>query len=68
MSEHATVPIGQLSPDRRWRWDGTDWAPAESTVAPHPPPAWASLKLRSEATWWTAVAALLVGFVADQAL
>ena len=68
MSEDAAVQIGQLSPDRRWRWDGTEWAPIHSTATPHPPPAWASFRVRAEASWWTFGAALLLGFVADQAL
>ena len=25
MSDDAATHIGQLSPDRRWRWDGTAW-------------------------------------------
>lgn len=63
MSEGASTYIGQLSPDRRWRWDGTAWTPVD---VPLPP--WASLKLRSQATWMAVGAALLVGLLADQAL
>ena len=52
--------VGQLSPDGRWRWDGTAWQP----VIPSPP--WLSTSLRSSATWTTVAAVLLVGVLADQ--
>lgn len=64
MPEDAAT-IGQLSPDRRWRWDGTAWT---ATGSPQALTArWASLKLRNPATWTAVVAALLVGLIADQA-
>ena len=67
MSDDAAAQIGRLSADRRWRWDGTNWLPT-ADVATTPVPAWMSLKLRSQATWMTVVAALMVGLIADQFL
>jgi hypothetical protein len=55
--------VGQLSPDGRWRWDGTAW---RAVAAPLPP--WASLKLRAGATWAAVAFAFLIGLFADQAL
>jgi hypothetical protein len=60
--------IGRLSADKRWRWDGTTWRPAADDAIPVPVPAWMSLKLRSEATWMTVVAVLVIGLIADQFL
>lgn len=68
MSDDATADIGQLSPDRRWRWDGTDWRPAVGDLPKAKVPAWLSLKLRTQATWTAVVVALVVGLVADQFL
>jgi hypothetical protein len=68
MSEDAARYIGQLSPDGNWRWDGSTWTPARPVAVPLLTPAWASLKVTAEATWWAVAAALLVGLVADQAL
>jgi uncharacterized protein DUF4153 len=64
----ADVSTGLLSPDGRWRWDGTAW---RSTAAPSDPlsmPVWASIKLRADATWPMLGAALAVGLISDQAL
>ena len=59
------VTIGQLSPDRRWRWDGTTWA---ATGTPEALASrWASVKLRNPATWTGVIAVVLVGLIADQA-
>jgi Domain of unknown function (DUF4173) len=67
MTDDAAVPIGMLSPDRRWRWDGTAWTPApEALPRLLPLPAWARVRISYQATWWAACAALLVGLVADQ--
>ena len=63
MSDDAGAHIGQLSPDRTWRWDGTAWMPVNVKV-----PAWASLKLRVRPTWRVVASALAVGLLADQAL
>ncbi|HEY8815383.1 MAG TPA: DUF4173 domain-containing protein [Candidatus Dormibacteraeota bacterium] len=68
MSDDTAVPIGRLSADKRWRWDGTTWRPATDGVGTAPVPAWMSLKLRSGATWTTVVAVLVVGLIADQFL
>jgi len=67
MSEDAAPTIGRLSPDGRWRWDGSTWTPVPVAI-PHYMPAWASLKVTVEATWWVIAAVLLVGLLADQAL
>jgi hypothetical protein len=32
-------PVGQLSPDGKWRWDGMHWVPAETAPPPPGPPA-----------------------------
>jgi len=56
--------IGQLSPDGRWRWDGTSWRPVGSA----PLPLWAGVKVRWRATWIATASALLIGLVADQSL
>ena len=50
MPDDAAAYIGQLSPDRRWRWDGTAWTDATANGQPWTP-AWASLALRAPATW-----------------
>jgi len=68
MSDDAATHIGQLSPDRRWRWDGTAWTPTLPEALLGPPPAWARLTLRAQATWWAVGATLVVGLLADQAL
>jgi hypothetical protein len=64
VADASPTQVGQLSPDGRWRWDGTAWRP----VSEAPLPAWSSPKLRANATWAAVVASLLLGFVADQAL
>ncbi|HEX9364368.1 MAG TPA: hypothetical protein VGA47_11370, partial [Candidatus Dormibacteraeota bacterium] len=64
MADVSPTHLGQLSPDGRWRWDGTAWRPVSEAALP----AWSSPKLRANATWAAVVATLLVGFVADQAL
>src|SRR5882672_1392081 len=66
MSEDAAPYVGRLSPDGKWRWDGSAWVPADP--GPHPPPAWAGVAVRKQATWWVVAAALIVGLVTDQAL
>lgn len=63
MSDDAARYLGQLSPDRRWRWDGVAWTPAPLAL-----PAWASFKLRTQPTWTVVASALVVGLAADQAL
>jgi Domain of unknown function (DUF4173) len=68
MSDEAAAHIGQLSPDRRWRWDGTAWKPVLNDLSGVSMPAWLSLNLRSQATWATVVAVLVVGLIADQFL
>lgn len=68
MSEDAAAYMGQLSADKRWRWDGTTWLPALDDLPSATVPAWLSLKPRSQATWTTVVVVLLVGLIADQFL
>jgi hypothetical protein len=68
MSDDAATQIGGLSPDRRWRWDGTEWRPALGASPSGPLPAWASLTVRTEATWLVVALALVVGLLMDQAL
>ncbi|MEA2913868.1 MAG: hypothetical protein QOJ15_5949, partial [Bradyrhizobium sp.] len=68
MSDDAAPQIGRLSADRRWRWDGTAWRPTANDAAPVPVPSWMSLRLRSQATWMTVAAALVIGLIADQFL
>jgi hypothetical protein len=68
MSEDAAMHVGSLSPDGRWRWDGSTWAPVSPGATLASPPAWATLKVTIEATWWVVAAALIAGLVADQAL
>ena len=60
MSDETASYVGQLSPDRRWRWDGTAWTPAQSTL-----PGWARLDA-GPATWWATVTVLVAGLLADQ--
>jgi hypothetical protein len=67
MSDEAAAQVGSLSSDGRWRWDGTAWTPTPPAEALRPP-AWMSLKVRSQATWWAVAAALIAGVAADQAL
>ena len=67
MSDAGSVNAGHLSPDGRWRWDGTAWKPATDSALPSRP-AWANLKLRSRASWYSLVSVIAVGLVADQAL
>ena len=43
--------IGQVSPDGRWRWDGTAWRSTAELADPLPMPVWASIKPRADATW-----------------
>ena len=66
MTDDAAIHVGKLSPDGRWRWDGSAWTPVVSESPP--PPTWANLRVRAHATWWVVVAALIVGLVTDQAL
>ena len=68
MSDASATHIGQLSPDRRWRWDGAAWRPVLNDMPGTSLPAWMSLKLQNQATWATAVAVLVVGLIADQFL
>jgi len=60
VADVTPVQVGQLSPDGRWRWDGTAWQPVIPT------PTWLSTTLRSRATWATVGAVLLIGLLADQ--
>jgi hypothetical protein len=60
VADVTPVHVGQLSPDGRWRWDGTAWQPHV------PSPAWLSTSLRSGATWASVVAVLLIGLLVDQ--
>ncbi|MGB3443151.1 MAG: peptidoglycan-binding protein [Actinophytocola sp.] len=32
--ESSEMPVGQLSEDGQWQWDGTQWVPAESSQEP----------------------------------
>ena len=66
MPDDAAAYIGQLSPDRRWRWDGTAWTDATASGQPWTPP-WASLALRAPATWAAVVSVVIIGLIADQA-
>ena len=63
MSEGASTYIGQLSDDRRWRWDGAAWKPVGISLPP-----WAGFKLRSQATLKAVAGAAAVGLLADQAI
>jgi len=63
VADVSPTQVGQLSPDGRWRWDGTAWLPVTA-----PMPAWASTRTRWQATGTTLGAALLIGVIADQAL
>jgi hypothetical protein len=64
MSGEAYTHIGQLSSDGNWRWDGASWRPVVPRLLPH----WLNRGLTRKATWFSLVAALAVGLVADQAL
>jgi len=44
MATEPPVQSGQLSPDGLWRWDGVQWVPVASGVAPAPP-------ARTSKTW-----------------
>src|SRR4029077_17704179 len=66
MPDDAAAYIGQLSPDRRWRWDGTAWTATDA--APALTPAWARLRLRAPATLTAVVSVVFIGLMADQAL
>lgn len=68
MSGDAPARAGQISADRKWRWDGTTWQPAAVDLLSQPLPQWLSLKLQAPATWLTLAGALIVGLFADQAL
>ncbi|MEA2643194.1 MAG: hypothetical protein QOG08_220, partial [Chloroflexota bacterium] len=68
MSEDAAMHVGRLSPDGRYRWDGATWVPVSPASALPYLPAWASLKVAAEASWWVVAAALIAGLVTDQAL
>ena len=58
--------VGQLSPDGRWRWDGTSWQPATPATVTRSDPGWLKVELRNTATWLTVACALIVGLLADQ--
>ena len=60
MADVTPVHVGQVSPDGRWRWDGTAWQPHI------PNPAWLSTRLRSHATWASVAVAVLIGLLVDQ--
>lgn len=57
----------QLSPDGQWRWDGTQWVPAnfvygEAPAAPAPPPTtWTPPRPPSGDSDWKALASLVCG-------
>ena len=67
MSE-GSAHVGQLSADGKWRWDGVTWQPASEGAVYQPLPRWLKLELRTDATWLSPAAALLVGLTADQAM
>lgn len=62
----SSHPPGQLSPDARWRWDGTSWRPAAQPGLV--PPAWLSSRVSTPATWLTVAGCAVVGLLADQFL
>jgi len=64
MSGESYSHTGQVSADGKWRWDGASWHP----VVARPLPVWLDRTLTRKATWFSLVAALAVGLVADQAL
>jgi Domain of unknown function (DUF4173) len=68
MSEDAALPVGRLSPDGRYRWDGVSWSPVSPATATPYLPAWASLKVAAKASWWVVGVSLAAGLVTDQAL
>ena len=63
MADVTPARVGELSPDGRWRWDGSQWLPVAASA---PPPVWATARVRSSATLAALGSALLVGIVADQ--
>ena len=63
MADVTPARVGQLSPDGRWRWDGSQWLPVAASA---PPPVWATARVRSTPTLAALGSALLVGIVADQ--
>ncbi len=63
MADVSPARVGQLSPDGLWRWDGAAWRPVSA-----PLPAWATARVRTNATWAAVMAAVMVGLAADQAL
>ncbi len=67
MSDAGSIRAGQLSPDGRWRWDGTTWQPAAASAA-GTTPRWANLRLKRVATWTSLASVSIVGLLADQAL
>src|SRR6202158_6190545 len=60
--------VGQLSADGKWRWDGISWQPTSTGTIYRPIPRWLNLALRSNATWLSLAAAVVVGLTVDQAL
>jgi len=67
MTDDAGSHVGRLSPDGNWRWDGFAWTPASAGSA-HPAPAWASLRVTAQASWWVVAAVIVAGLAADQSL
>ena len=68
MSDDAAAHIGQLSTDKRWRWDGAVWRSTLDDLPSTTVPAWISLRLRSQASWTTVVTVVVVGLIVDQFL
>lgn len=61
-------PIGQVSADGMWRWDGASWQPVAAGTMQQPGPSWLNLDVRATPTWVALAGTLIVGLIADQAL
>lgn len=68
MADEAAGYVGQLSADRKWRWDGASWRPVEADSLRWQAPPWASLRVRRAATLASFGGALLIGLITDQAI
>jgi hypothetical protein len=62
--DDASPTHSSISPDRRWRWDGSQWVPNAEPLPPHP--SWLALHLRLPVDGRALLVAGVIALAVDQ--